>query len=81
MTFFCKDCKNEFDIDDKECEGYYNWKCPACSHISTKKDMSLGVGIIWNCDTSGITAKTYKPKETSCPESKGAPCASCPKAN
>ena len=67
MTFLCKDCGNEFDVNDNECRGYHNWKCPKCSHIAVKKDSS-GLGIIWKCDTG-----TYK-KENSA-------CASCPNAS
>ncbi len=32
--FICYDCKIIFEVDDKECEGYYNWKCPECGHIA-----------------------------------------------
>ncbi len=59
MFFYCKDCNIEFEVDDKECEGYYNWKCPECQHISVKKDMALGLGIIWNCDTGTTKKKAY----------------------
>jgi len=49
MIFLCEDCKNEFEIDDKECEGYYNWKCPNCSHIAPLKDLRYYGNFIFKC--------------------------------
>jgi hypothetical protein len=37
-NFICNDCNIIFEIEDKECEGYYNWECPQCGHISPKED-------------------------------------------
>jgi hypothetical protein len=59
MTFLCRDCNIEFEVDDNESKGYYNWECPKCSHISPKKDLGLGFGIIWNCDTGTTKKKSY----------------------
>jgi DNA replicative helicase MCM subunit Mcm2 (Cdc46/Mcm family) len=64
MVFYCKDCNNEFNVDDKKCEGYYNWKCPKCMHIAVKKDFNADFGIIWNCDTG--TYRTNNKKENNC---------------
>ena len=68
MVFLCKHCNNEFEVDDKECETYYNWKCPECQRIAVKKDMALGVGIIWKCDTGTVARSCYngdsKPSST-----------------
>lgn len=79
MTFFCKNCNIEFDVDNNECEGYYNWKCPTCNYISVKKDFSLGFGIIWNCDTGTVKKKSYiDTSKNACAENKGQSCSSCP---
>ena len=64
MIFYCKNCDIEFNVDDKECEGYYNWKCPKCNYIANKKDMSLGFGIIWNCDTGTVKRSSYIDKSS-----------------
>lgn len=73
MVFYCKDCGNEFEINDKECEGYYNWKCPECQHIANKKDSS-GLGVIWKCDTGTVSRNAGSTPASS-------PCASCPNAS
>jgi predicted nucleic acid-binding Zn ribbon protein len=80
MTFYCKECGKDFDVDDKICEGYYNWKCPECMTISVKKDFSLGFGIIWNCDTGTVKKKSYIEPAASCSDNKAPSCASCPNA-
>ena len=65
MIFYCKDCNNEFEIDNKICDGYYNWKCPKCNHIALKKDMGLGFGIIWNTDTGTVKRSCYVDNKSS----------------
>jgi|GEM_PF-5502256 len=79
MVFYCKNCDKEFEVDDKECKGYYNWKCPDCLHISTKKDMALGLGIIWNCDTGTAKRSSYIDKKNNC--STNNKCNGCPSAS
>ena len=76
MEFYCKNCNKEFEVDDKECEGYYNWKCPDCLHIANKKDMALGLGIIWKTDTGTVSRSCYGDTQKS-----NSKCASCPNAN
>lgn len=66
MTFFCRDCSHEFEVDDKECEGYYNWKCPSCNHIANKKD-TTGLGIVWKCDTGTVKRGSGSSACASCP--------------
>jgi hypothetical protein len=84
MLFFCKDCRIEFEVDDEECKGYYNWECPKCTHISPKKDLGLGFGIIWKCDTGTTQKSSYveTPKKTETVKCEaGAKCGcDCPKA-
>jgi hypothetical protein len=75
MTFYCKHCEKDIVVDDKEAEGYYNWKCPECNRIAQKKEMALGVGIIWNCDTGTTPKKSYTPSGTG-----GSSCQGCPNA-
>ena len=84
MIFYCKNCNKEFEVDDKECKGYYNWKCPECKYIANKKDMSLGFGIIWNCDTGTVKRSSYidtsSKKETKETKVKDNPkCSNCKK--
>jgi hypothetical protein len=59
MTFYCKDCKIDFEVNDEECKGYYNWECPKCNHVSPKKDLGLGFGIVWKCDTGTTKKSSY----------------------
>ncbi len=81
MIFYCKNCSNDFEIDDSECKDYYNWKCPECLHIAMKKDMSLGFGIIWNCDTGTAKKKAYlEPKKCEKSDKKNNQCSCCPNA-
>jgi len=75
MVFYCSNCENEFEVDDKECEGYYNWKCPECQLIAPKKDMMYGVSqVIWKCDTGtvkrGGSGKSASSACANCPNSK-----------
>ena len=79
MVFYCKNCDIDFEVDDKECEGYYNWKCPDCGDISPKKDMMHGFGIIWKCDT-GTYRKTDSVKKTNS-NPVDTKCAGCPHAS
>jgi hypothetical protein len=50
MKYYCKECKYEFDIPDKECKGFWNWHCPKCGRISPRGD----VGIIWKCSKGTV---------------------------
>jgi hypothetical protein len=42
MIFYCKNCKKDFEIEDKKCETFWNWHCPYCGLISPKKDFNVG---------------------------------------
>lgn len=83
MIFYCKNCNKEFEVDDKECAGYYNWKCPTCMYIANKKDMALGFGIIWNCDPGTVKRKSYidKSNNKKCESSSTSKCSDCKKAS
>lgn len=54
MIFYCKNCAKEFEVNDLDCEGYYNWKCPTCMHIANKNDKILSPAVIWKCDTGTV---------------------------
>ncbi len=68
MLFYCKNCSKEFEVKDLDCEGYYNWKCPACSHIANKSDQLKSPAVIWKCETGSA-------KKNSASSSK---CENCP---
>jgi hypothetical protein len=48
--FYCKDCKKDIKVSEKESEGFINWKCNDCGSICMKKGEGL-TPVIWRCDT------------------------------
>jgi predicted RNA-binding Zn-ribbon protein involved in translation (DUF1610 family) len=53
IIFFCKKCDKDIEVDEKEAEGYINWKCPDCGDICKKKG-SNQLAILWKCSKGSL---------------------------